>query len=67
MLALSRGVVPPTLNLERPDPSGFGFEHVRLGSAPLGERRLRAALCNSFGFGGMNASALFLAPGDDLT
>ena len=66
VLALSRGVIPPTLNLETPDPAGLGFEHVRLGSTPLGGRPLRAALCNSFGFGGMNASALFVAPGDNL-
>ena len=63
VLALSRGTPPPTINLDHPDPDGLGFEHVRLG-APAGAtaRPLRAALSNSFGFGGVNGSALFVAP-----
>jgi len=52
--------VPPTLNLDDPEPSELRFEHVRQReTGPIGrlcQPELRAALCNSFGFGGMNAS-----------
>ena len=55
VLALRDGVAPPTLNLDDPDPPADGFEHVRAAA----ERPLRAALSNSFGFGGMNAAVAF--------
>jgi len=46
--------VHPSLNLEHPDPEWrIGF--VRDGAQ---ERTVRAALCNSFGFGGTNACVL---------
>ena len=61
VLALARGTPPPTLNLEQPDPDGLGFTHVRLGASAGATRPLRAALSNSFGFGGVNGSALFVA------
>ena len=51
-LALHRGWVPPTLNLERAG-DGCDLDYV------LGEgrpQRLRSAITNSFGFGGINAS-----------
>ena len=51
-LGVSRGFVPPTVGLEDPDP-GIRLSHV----AKNGERReVRAALSNSFGFGGNNAA-----------
>ena len=51
-LTLARGVVPPTTNLERPDPS------CDLDFVPAQARTLRvtAALSNSFGFGGHNVT-----------
>ena len=51
-LALKHGRVPPTLNLQDPDPL------CDLDCVPLVARRmqLRAALTNSFGFGGLNVS-----------
>lgn len=60
VLALHRGSIPPTLG----DPAGLdpdcaGLEHV-IGSA-RGGRRLRAALSNSFAFGGSNAVLAFRA------
>lgn len=52
VMALQRGVVPPTLNLHNPD-DGFGLDLVPLVAR---ERRPRACLVNSFAFGGQNAS-----------
>jgi len=53
-LAIRDGVVPPTINYEAPDPS------CDLDCVPNTARRMpiRAALNNSFGFGGTNASLL---------
>ncbi|WP_370459138.1 beta-ketoacyl-ACP synthase II [Aggregicoccus sp. 17bor-14] len=55
VLALTRGVLPPTLNLERQDP------RVRLDLVPQRAREVRvdAVMSNSFGFGGTNASLVF--------
>ena len=56
VMALDRGVVPPTINLETPDPGAAGFELV---PHEARKRDLRYAMSNSFGFGGTNASLLF--------
>jgi 3-oxoacyl-[acyl-carrier-protein] synthase II len=50
-LALERGVVPPTINLEEPD-SECDLDYV---PREAREAKLRVALSNSFGFGGQNA------------
>lgn len=52
LLALREGVVPPTINIENPDPE-CDLDYVREGARPM---RVMAALKNSFGFGGTNAS-----------
>ncbi|WIB58667.1 beta-ketoacyl-[acyl-carrier-protein] synthase family protein [Curtobacterium sp. MCLR17_007] len=52
--SLETGVVPPTLNLEHPDPA-IDLDVV---SGTARTVPLRAALTNSFGFGGQNASLL---------
>jgi 3-oxoacyl-[acyl-carrier-protein] synthase II len=52
VLAVKHGVVPPTINLDTPDPLcdlDYTPHHAR-------ERKVRAAMSNSFGFGGHNAS-----------
>lgn len=56
ILALREGIVPPTLNLTDPDRAADGLDLVALTSrkAPL-----EVAMTNGFGFGGVNASALF--------
>jgi 3-oxoacyl-[acyl-carrier-protein] synthase II len=56
ILALRDGVIPPTLNLENPDPDAEGLDLVALTArkAPLDY-----VLSNGFGFGGVNASVLF--------
>ena len=53
--AVHDGIVPPTINRDVPDPA------CDLDCAPEGARKMpiRAALNNSFGFGGTNASLLF--------
>ena len=59
ILAIQNGVVPPTINFEHPDEQldpdlNFTFNKAQ-------ERSVRAALSNTFGFGGHNASVLFKA------
>jgi len=59
ILAIRDGVVPPTLNLDNPSE---GCDGVDLVPHEARERPVRAALSNSFGFGGTNASLVFAAP-----
>lgn len=56
ILSIRNGVVPPTLNLDNPCD---GSENVDLVPRQAKEREVRAALSNSFGFGGTNASLIF--------
>ena len=55
VMAVREGVVPPTIGLEQPDPD------CDLDYVPLHARQMpvRAALNNSAGFGGCNASVIF--------
>jgi 3-oxoacyl-[acyl-carrier-protein] synthase II len=52
-LAIDRGVVPPTINLEEPVDEAQGMDLV---AGTARETRVRVALNNSFGFGGTNAT-----------
>ena len=54
VLALRDGVAPPTINLENPDPK-CDLDYTP--NQPR-ERKLQAAMSNSFGFGGHNASVV---------
>lgn len=53
--ALQEGIVPPTINLEEPDPE------CDLNYCPnvAVKKDITYALSNTFGFGGHNASLLF--------
>ena len=57
VLTIQNGVIPPTINLENPDPE------CDLDYVPNVARRkeVRTVLVNSFGFGGHNASLIFTA------
>jgi 3-oxoacyl-[acyl-carrier-protein] synthase II len=55
VLAIDRSMIPPTINLEHPDPE------CDLDYVPLVARKAesRVALVNGFGFGGQNGVAVF--------
>jgi 3-oxoacyl-[acyl-carrier-protein] synthase II len=53
--ALETGMLPPTLNLDRPDPE-CALDHV---ANKARSARARVVLSNSFGFGGVNAALIF--------
>lgn len=56
ILAVHHGIAPLTLNLNKPDPL---FKDNFMPLTASKEMPVRAALSNSFGFGGTNASLLF--------
>jgi 3-oxoacyl-[acyl-carrier-protein] synthase II len=56
VLALRDQVAPPTLNLHAPDEGAAGLDLVALTARPI---VTDYALTNGFGFGGVNASAIF--------
>jgi 3-oxoacyl-[acyl-carrier-protein] synthase II len=58
ILAIDRGLLPPTINLDDPDPD------CDLDYVPNKARKadIKVALSNSFGFGGHNASLVIKAP-----
>ncbi len=60
LLAVVHDAVPPTLNLDRPCAGSEGLDLVPHAAK---RRTVRAALSNSFGFGGTNAS-LIVGPAD---
>ena len=55
VLAIVHGVLPPTVNYEHPDPS-CDLDYV---PNQARQRRVDAALSNSLGFGGHNATVVF--------
>jgi 3-oxoacyl-[acyl-carrier-protein] synthase II len=55
--ALRDGCVPPTINLEDPDDYAAGLDLTPVSAV---RRPLRAAISNSFGFGGQNTALVFL-------
>ncbi len=61
ILAIRDQVVPPTLNLDNPDE---GTEGADLVPKVAKKRKVKAALNNSFGFGGTNASLIVKAVED---
>ncbi len=59
VLALRHGLLPPTINLDHPDPAGEGMNLV---PKEAQERPIRTVMNNSFGFGGTNCTLVLRAP-----
>ena len=55
VLALRDGLIPPTINLETPDPE-CDLDYVPHKARP---RDIKVAMSNSFGFGGSNGTVIF--------
>ena len=55
LMALTEGVIPPTINFEEPDPDCA----LDVTPCEARERAVEAALSNSFAFGGLNAVLAF--------
>lgn len=53
IMTLRTGIVPPTINLEDPDPEAAGLDLTPLVAS---RREVTAAVSNSFGFGGQNTA-----------
>lgn len=58
ILSIDRGIVPPTINYQTPDPE-CDLDYVPNEARVV---PVRVALSNSFGFGGANAGLVFCAP-----
>jgi 3-oxoacyl-[acyl-carrier-protein] synthase II len=56
IMALRDQIAPPTLNLNAPDPASDGIDIV---SKTARSMAMNYAISNGFGFGGVNASAIF--------
>jgi 3-oxoacyl-[acyl-carrier-protein] synthase II len=59
ILALEEGFAPATLNIDEQDPEITGLDILKDGGRAIAAR---AALSNSFGFGGANAALVFSKP-----
>ena len=57
IMAISQGVIPPTINCEEVDPQIDPRFNLTLGTAQT--REVRYAMSNTFGFGGHNSTILF--------
>jgi 3-oxoacyl-[acyl-carrier-protein] synthase II len=58
IMAMRRGVLPPTINYETPDPE-CDLDYI---PNTAREKRVRHSLSNSFGFGGQNVSLIVSLP-----
>jgi 3-oxoacyl-[acyl-carrier-protein] synthase II len=55
ILSVKTGKIPPTINLDNPDPEcDLNYSPLKMSEADV-----NYAICNTFGFGGHNASLLF--------
>ena len=61
ILAMQRGMLPPTTNYDNPDPD-CDLDYVPNHPRPA---KIRLALNNSFGFGGTNTTIAFRPAGDN--
>jgi 3-oxoacyl-[acyl-carrier-protein] synthase II len=59
VLAVRDQVVPPTINLDHPDPEAAGLD---LTPNVAARRQVGTVLSNSFGFGGQNTALILSGP-----
>jgi 3-oxoacyl-[acyl-carrier-protein] synthase II len=59
ILTIREGCVPPTINLDSPDPEAAGLD---LTPNVATRRQIGTALSNSFGFGGQNTALIISGP-----
>ena len=59
ILTIREGCVPPTINLDDPDPEAEGLD---LTPNVAARRRVETVLSNSFGFGGQNTALILSGP-----
>lgn len=57
VMAVTKDIIPPTINVENLDPEIDSQFNLTLGKAQ--KREVRSALSNTFGFGGHNSSIIF--------
>ena len=57
VMAIERGIIPPTINVEEPDSQIDPKLNLTLGAAQ--KREVRCAMSNTFGFGGHNSTIVF--------
>ena len=57
IMAITRGIIPPTINVENLDEEIDPRLNLTLGEAQ--RREVRVALSNTFGFGGHNSTIIF--------
>jgi 3-oxoacyl-[acyl-carrier-protein] synthase II len=57
ILVLTKGIIPPTINVTELDPAIDPKLNLTLGTAQ--ERDVRYVMSNTFGFGGHNSSVIF--------
>lgn len=57
IMALTKGIIPPTINVENLDPEIGSDLDLTLGAAR--KREVNVALSNTFGFGGHNSTVIF--------
>jgi 3-oxoacyl-[acyl-carrier-protein] synthase II len=55
LLAINNSLIPPTINLDNPDPEC----DLNYSAKRVTKKEIKAAISNTFGFGGHNASLLF--------
>jgi 3-oxoacyl-(acyl-carrier-protein) synthase len=55
LLSMKNSLIPPTINLDNPDPEC----DLNYSAKKVTKKEIKAAICNTFGFGGHNASILF--------